>query len=324
MLLLILPPILVVVALAALILLFARRLPSIEDIARRRADTFAPLLPFRDRMKRWGLSLVERFARSIKVVSLRIHNRLNVLATQAHSARVKVTERIAERKKTTSVLSGDSSFPARTLDTSSSGVSATSEPVDVSKPEKGEGSPLFSDEAMNETRAERDRLNRLRRWFGSKSGKETNGVSNVSRFNSTEILSDESLPPLVSEPLEPSEDARREKEREVRHRAADIGRRIGNAVARIRPERTMPVFPAVSPEVPSRKDQMEDILVERISMNPRDIEAYERLGDYYLEQKNLVDAKECYRQVLKLSPAYRLVKIKIRRLERLLEKERVS
>lgn len=326
MLLLILPPILVVVALAVLILLFARRLPSIEDIARRRADTFAPLLPFRDRMKRWGLSLVERFARSIKVVSLRIHNRLNVLATQAHSARVKVTERIAERKKTTSVSSGDSSFPARTPDTSSSGVSATSETVDASASEKMGGSSLSSDEAMNETRAERDRSNRLRRWFGSKSGKETNDVSNASRFNSTEILSDESLPPLVSEPLEPSEDARREKEREreVRHRAADIGRRIGNAVARIRPERTVPVFPAVSLEVPSRKDQMEDILVERISMNPRDIEAYERLGDYYLEQKNLVDAKECYRQVLKLSPAYRLVKIKIRRLERLLEKERVS
>lgn len=315
---LIFPPIIIVVALAILLLLFARRLPYVEDIARRRADNFAPLLPFRDRMKRLGLSLIERFARSVKVLSLRIHNRLNILANQAHSARVKVAERIADRKKLTSVPTNDSSFPARTLHKSSSDGSD----IPDSNPTGSSADILLS---SNETHIERDQLNRLRRWFGSKSEKEPNISAKSSRF---ETSSEESLPPLVSEPLEPSAEARNEneREREIRYRAADIGRRIGNAVARIRPERTPPTFPAISTESnpPSRKDQMEDILVERISMNPRDIEAYERLGDYYLEQKNLVDAKECYRQVLKLSPAYRLVKIKIRRLERLLEKERVS
>ena len=68
------------------------------------------------------------------------------------------------------------------------------------------------------------------------------------------------------------------------------------------------------------KEQLEAILIERIVTNPKDVEAYERLGDYYLEQESLMDAKECYRQVLKLSPVNRLVKIKIRRLERVLEK----
>jgi hypothetical protein len=68
------------------------------------------------------------------------------------------------------------------------------------------------------------------------------------------------------------------------------------------------------------KEQLEELLIERIVSNPRDIEAYERLGDYYLERESYVDAKECYRQVLKLSPVNRMVKIKIRRLERILEK----
>jgi tetratricopeptide (TPR) repeat protein len=68
------------------------------------------------------------------------------------------------------------------------------------------------------------------------------------------------------------------------------------------------------------KSQLEEILIERIAANPRDIEAYERLGDYYMEQENLQDAKECYRQVLRLSPVHRLAKIKVRKLEKALEK----
>jgi tetratricopeptide (TPR) repeat protein len=69
------------------------------------------------------------------------------------------------------------------------------------------------------------------------------------------------------------------------------------------------------------KNQFEDILVERIAANPRDLEAYERLGEYYMEQGNLQDAKECYRQVLRLSPVHRLAKIKVRRLEKMLEQK---
>lgn len=79
--------------------------------------------------------------------------------------------------------------------------------------------------------------------------------------------------------------------------------------------------PPVEVAAPAMKNQLEDILVERIAANPRDIEAYERLGEYYMEQGNTQDAKECYRQVLRLSPVHRLAKIKIRRLEKMLEQK---
>lgn len=66
------------------------------------------------------------------------------------------------------------------------------------------------------------------------------------------------------------------------------------------------------------KNKFEEILVERIASDPRDLEAYERLGDYYMERKNYQDAKECYKQVLKLSPVNRKTRIKMRKLERIL------
>ena len=111
--------------------------------------------------------------------------------------------------------------------------------------------------------------------------------------------------------------------------------RHGTVVSTIRPARSRrtpslrPSRPGATRLVPGghpsesdtkSKGQLEELLIERIISNPRDIEAYERLGDYYLERDNYIDAKECYRQVLKLSPVNRLVKIKIRRLERILEK----
>jgi tetratricopeptide (TPR) repeat protein len=65
----------------------------------------------------------------------------------------------------------------------------------------------------------------------------------------------------------------------------------------------------------------EEELIGRIATNPKDYTAYEALGDFYMERGSIQDAKECYKQVLKLSPVQRLVKIKIRRLERLLSQK---
>lgn len=65
------------------------------------------------------------------------------------------------------------------------------------------------------------------------------------------------------------------------------------------------------------KNKLEDALIKRIAMNPKDIEAYERLGDYYLENENFQDSLECFRQVLKLSPTHYKAKTRIRRLERM-------
>lgn len=66
------------------------------------------------------------------------------------------------------------------------------------------------------------------------------------------------------------------------------------------------------------KGRLEELLIERIAINPKDIEAYERLGEYYLEIKNLEHAKECFKQILRLNPLNSNVKYKIRKLERML------
>ncbi|MBP9728253.1 MAG: hypothetical protein KBD27_02635 [Candidatus Moranbacteria bacterium] len=71
-----------------------------------------------------------------------------------------------------------------------------------------------------------------------------------------------------------------------------------------------------------KESPREESLIGRIARDPKDFTAYEELGDHYLEIGNIKDAKECYRQVLKLSPVHRLVKIKIRRLEKLLTRGR--
>ncbi|MCX6763396.1 MAG: tetratricopeptide repeat protein [Candidatus Moranbacteria bacterium] len=68
------------------------------------------------------------------------------------------------------------------------------------------------------------------------------------------------------------------------------------------------------------KDRLEELLIERIAANPRDVEAYERLGEYYMEIKNFQDAKECYKQVIKLDPLNRSARYKMRKLEFLLSR----
>lgn len=311
MLALILPPFLVIVAIALLLYLFFRKLPEVERRERERSgESSGALLSVSDRMKRLSLGIVERLARLFKLLSLKIHNKLTTLASSAHSARVQVADRIAQRKqlraeKASALPKG--SFPGQT---------------DVPD---NTGFPVSS-EASVPSVSESDRQHRLRRWFGKDARPAASPPENADESRSVNrvLLSseEEDLPPLVSEPLQPIMEER--SMREVRKSAADIGRTLGNAVRRLRSTRERATFPARStePVPPQKREQLEDILVERISLNPRDIEAYERLGDYYLEQGNLVDAKECYRQVLKLSPAYRLVKIKIRKLERLLEKDR--
>lgn len=92
-------------------------------------------------------------------------------------------------------------------------------------------------------------------------------------------------------------------------------------------EKEIPAKPMISQKVvlpesaEDSKVQYEKILIERIAANPRDIEAYERLGDYYSEQENSKDSLECYKQVLKLSPINRKAKMHIKRLERVLKND---
>ncbi|MCW1888769.1 MAG: tetratricopeptide repeat protein [Candidatus Moranbacteria bacterium] len=91
-----------------------------------------------------------------------------------------------------------------------------------------------------------------------------------------------------------------------------------------REERPMVSAKVVVPDTrkkSSKGGSSEEDMIGRIATNPKDFEAYEALGDFYMESGNIKDAKECYRQVLKLSPVQRMVKIKIRRLEKLLSQK---
>jgi len=74
------------------------------------------------------------------------------------------------------------------------------------------------------------------------------------------------------------------------------------------------------PQVIIEKEGLEEALIERIAANPKDVEAYERLGEYYLEIKSHEDAKECFKQVIKLDPSNRNARYKMRRLETLLSR----
>lgn len=75
----------------------------------------------------------------------------------------------------------------------------------------------------------------------------------------------------------------------------------------------------IPPEVAVKKSVREESLIARIAENPKDAAAYEELGDHYFAVQNMQDAKACYRQVIKLHPTNRAVKIKIRRLEKFFE-----
>ncbi len=105
-------------------------------------------------------------------------------------------------------------------------------------------------------------------------------------------------------------------------RIREVRKRLSDSL-RLKDDGGTPVFRRrQSPSAGARRLSEEE-LIDRIARNPKDAPAYEELGDFYMEQSNLSDAKACYRQVIKLSPLNREVKEKVRRLERLLvQKER--
>ncbi len=81
----------------------------------------------------------------------------------------------------------------------------------------------------------------------------------------------------------------------------------------------LPIAEPVHPKRPHIEKWKEDGFIERIAENPKDIVAYEGLGDYYFSIGSMQDAKSCYRQALKLQPTNRVIKIKIRKLEKFFE-----
>jgi tetratricopeptide (TPR) repeat protein len=159
-------------------------------------------------------------------------------------------------------------------------------------------------------------LERLAQWFKVMTLKIYNALHHWTqsiREKKAKVLAK----PVISIPVEMPEQvsvASSESEAHNRRIRPMISRRVTQPEKKIKPLIVVAATPVI-------KNQLEDILVERIAANPRDLEAYERLGEYYMEQGNVQDAKECYRQVLRLSPVHRLAKVKIRRLEKMLEQK---
>jgi hypothetical protein len=118
--------------------------------------------------------------------------------------------------------------------------------------------------------------------------------------------------------LEKMKEHRLDREREGRIEVKQEG--IESVVVRERYSRPMISEKIVNPRSKrvEMKNHLEKILIERIAANPKDTEAYERLGEYYFEIENLNHAKECFKQVIKLNPANEEAKIRMKKLERLL------
>lgn len=140
----------------------------------------------------------------------------------------------------------------------------------------------------------------------------------------------ESIPPGLGETGESrragkeESAAAAEKKEEIKPEVISEARRVSQTgIARTEEIKTLPMVSkkVVLPEQQVVvKDRLEEALIERITSNPSDIEAYERLGDYYIEQGNYGEALECFRHVLKLSPVHRKAKIRVKRLEKMPEK----
>ena len=59
----------------------------------------------------------------------------------------------------------------------------------------------------------------------------------------------------------------------------------------------------------------EEALIYRISENPKAVEAYRELGDYYMSIENIKDAKDSFKMVLKLCPRDLKAKSSLREIE---------
>jgi hypothetical protein len=76
------------------------------------------------------------------------------------------------------------------------------------------------------------------------------------------------------------------------------------------------VPPIIIKEKPAEEDKVkEDALIHRIAENPKDMEAYREIGDYYLSIGNIKDAKESFKMVLRLRPRDLKAKSSLKEIE---------
>jgi len=108
-----------------------------------------------------------------------------------------------------------------------------------------------------------------------------------------------------------------EKNEEISRDFAKKGdnlRYVGNEVIVRRKIIDEPVIVQKKEPIPEDKVR-EAALIYRIAENPRDIEAYREIGDYYLAIGNIKDAKDSFKMVLKLRPRDLKAKSSLREIE---------
>lgn len=303
---LILPPIILVISIAALIYFFSRRLSTLEARAHERADLLdekgSSWVAFQDNIKHLFWRFLERITRRSKLSFLKAHNIFNSLSDTVRKQKEASRERLMKfREKRSGKGQHAATTERATPEESVAGV--------VTKESGGGGMAV---EMPDRFRPARDILDRFA--AGGSAVSESPAVEaeihlrDESKIAETPVSGDDSESFIRRRSI-----GRRRKSKEEQEE--QISGSDSNKAVISREDMS-------AEKEPQKKDQFEEILIERIVSNPRDVEAYERLGDYYLENDNYVDAKECYRQVLKLSPVNRLVKIKIRRLEKILGRQR--
>jgi tetratricopeptide (TPR) repeat protein len=109
-------------------------------------------------------------------------------------------------------------------------------------------------------------------------------------------------------------------ENDVLAKAPEIRRRTVLSEVREKNVRPMVSEKIVAPKRTLIRAKLERVLIDRIASNPKDIEAYERLGEYYFEIGQLDHSKECFKQVIRLDSNSSNAKAKMRRLETLLRR----
>lgn len=73
--------------------------------------------------------------------------------------------------------------------------------------------------------------------------------------------------------------------------------------------------------VPNKTLQVneESELVKQISLDPKNPESFRRLGDFYVRNDRLQEARECYKWVLRLDPRHKRAQLAMARLDRILD-----
>lgn len=144
-------------------------------------------------------------------------------------------------------------------------------------------------------------MNRIKEKRGGK--REPMEISEEDRFNDLNIT-DDNIAITENTPQErTAKNSRIMREIDYVHEEVTVRRK---------PE----IIPKRVTREPVPEDKVkEDALVHRIAENPRDIEAYREIGDYYLAIGNIKDAKESFKMVLKLRPRDLKAKSSLREIE---------